>query len=409
MNNKTMLLNVFISLISITFSAFPNLENKPLKSSEWVHVENSDTQTNLEQALQIKTHPFKLGIISANDGTWKLGNIENNIKSYNPHEIEVFFINQPNHYGLIAQRIFQYVGPDKQGDKYIVLVAVHGTGSNFKSFGADSSQAMSKDIYIFAKLLAHAYKQSVKLISYDWSGALSHSVRQAAGLALGSRLAQEKNRSAIWTMAHSHGCNVVNHAALIVPIDHAIHIASPAIDQTALDGIKNYQTVFNFYSTGDLVQILGSMQTCWHPKRKIVNAVNSDTKLYNIRVKLNKKDLGHGLITHNLIKNLPAIISSVEISYNIYHDLDMELISHDKLPIISIKSELNRVMPGQKEFTQDKNVSEILTSKDQEQKYSSWYGSTKSKKANNWSLFSTDIKHYGSKLVNKLFHNAQTK
>jgi len=367
MNNKTMLLNVFISLISITFSAFPNLENKPLKSSEWVHVENSDTQTNLEQALQIKTHPFKLGIISANDGTWKLGNIENNIKSYNPHEIEVFFINQPNHYGLIAQRIFQYVGPDKQGDKYIVLVAVHGTGSNFKSFGADSSQAMSKDIYIFAKLLAHAYKQSVKLISYDWSGALSHSVRQAAGLALGSRLAQEKNRSAIWTMAHSHGCNVVNHAALIVPIDHAIHIASPAIDQTALDGIKNYQTVFNFYSTGDLVQILGSMQTCWHPKRKIVNAVNSD------------------------------------------RDLDMELISHDKLPIISIKSELNRVMPGQKEFTQDKNVSEILTSKDQEQKYSSWYGSTKSKKANNWSLFSTDIKHYGSKLVNKLFHNAQTK
>ena len=165
----------------------------------------------------------------------------------------------------------------------------------------------------------------------------------------------------VWTIAHSHGCNVVNWAGLEMlkadhklPIDTAIHLASPTpdfeVDKTVLAGIQNPELAFNikkilnFYGSNDCTQVFGSLQSAWTNGRKTRPGTQAECIAYNVRTQLNGYQLNHSTIK-TVLNHLPGLLHAIETYYQCFFDLDVNLIIGEdgvhEYPIVAIRKQSN--------------------------------------------------------------------
>ena len=218
----------------------------------------------------------------------------------------------------------------------IALVCVHGTHSDGASFGGNLEKDTSQNILKFAQMLAVAQQCCVQVITFTWSGDLSLNVRERAGRQLAEIISKD-NYKAIWTIAHSHGCNVVNWAAYQLfelldkpPIDVAILIASPAPDYNHFKNPEDkkpsevlyyFKKIYHFYSTGDGTQLLGSLYSEGSTERRLNTNRESECTIHNIRTQCKGEDANHIDIKY-VIEHLPGLLHAIDTYYTCFFDLD---------------------------------------------------------------------------------------
>ncbi|MGE0009860.1 MAG: hypothetical protein AB7F19_04900 [Candidatus Babeliales bacterium] len=244
----------------------------------------------------------------------------------------------------------------------LALICVHGTYSKDMGFGDKIERKSTHAIIDLAHTLGISYNKSVEIISFAWSGILDIKARKEAGKQLADFLIEKKKAyDLVWTIAHSHGCNVVNWAGLDmlkdghqVPIDTAIHLASPTpdfeVDKGALAEIKhpecafNMKKIFNFFGSNDCAQVFGSLQSAWTSGRKTRPGTQSECIAYNVRTQLNGSQLNHSTIK-TVIKHLPGLLHAAETHYSCFFDLDANLVEQADgtpcYPMVAIRKQSN--------------------------------------------------------------------
>lgn len=210
--------------------------------------------------------------------------------------------------------------------KPIVIFIIHGTfaAGSFEYYKSD--QAFYKNIIDFSEKLSKKNSVPIELISFRWSGHNNSKARQNAGLFLASIFNNFYSGYKIYTIAHSHGCNVVNNASRLlqnVKIDHAIHIACPVRD-VAEEKFRpeNFNRLVQFYSNSDLVGALGAFTTKYITNLKIRKVSQQENKeVYNIRTLIDGSDPGHSNFKDYIVYFLGEILAIVDNIYEFNHDL----------------------------------------------------------------------------------------
>lgn len=263
----------------------------------------------------------------------------------------------------------------------IVLACVHGTFSNSDSFGSDETKKTSNATIDFAKVLSKTYGTAVEMLIFDWSGACNKDAREEAGKVLAAEINRiladdEVAVTQLWSVAHSHGCNVVNNAAAMVKevsnrvFDVGVQIASPEPEMAFVDTDTyespsaevqtkrlnaqcfNFKKIYHFYGLGDFTQAAGSMQSQKTLGRKFPFRINQDHKVYNIHIKREREEANHVNIKLWVMQNLPALIHAIDTHYVGHLDLDACVFEDPiKYPLVAIRnkdvdaSEVLDVMP----------------------------------------------------------------
>ncbi len=241
-----------------------------------------------------------------------------------------------------------------QSNGKVVLVSVHGTFATPNAFGLDDNRLTTQQILRLAQTLALAHNKPVELLIFKWSGKLDQGDRINAGETLAGwlqpRVLHDKDISEIWTIAHSHGCNVVNNMADRLkelapnrPIDVGIQIASPKLDKplfdpeniTDEDMLKqyNFNNLYHFYSTGDNIQVGGSLEESpyrglfslsYYADRKLPMPILTDNerKVYNIRIQDGNFEPDHILIKIPVLANITDLLFITDTQYSGFWDLD---------------------------------------------------------------------------------------
>ncbi len=261
---------------------------------------------------------------------------------------------QYNNYRLRHKRI----RPSALSRGRILLVCIHGTWSNDASFGGKDNEP-TQHIKYFGHVLAQVYDCSVDIISFTWSGALDINHRQEAAGILAKQLIKtinttENNTNQIWTIAHSHGCNVVNIAAeelknINRTIDVGIHVGSPIQDIKSRempgdvivpeDAILNIKKIYHFYSTSDITQAVGSFETNRRnfERRGAQFNLSGTNRIYNIRIQQDGKELNHINIKLPVFSNLVTLIYEIDTYYSCHFDLDANVFSEGLYPLVAIR------------------------------------------------------------------------
>ena len=242
-------------------------------------------------------------------------------------------------------------GPNKKAAK----LEGSKTWSKDSGFGGDDTYLTTKYIQDFAKVLSCSYGCAVEIVTFSWAGSLGEEYRQEAGQILAKHLKEKLHAQeirGIWTIAHSHGCNVVNHAAEALrsaqrKIDVAFHIASPYQDikqdndQNAqlVDDIDalNIKKIYHFYSPGDITQVAGSWYNGGGLNRKVLPHLSSETMVHNINVLQDGKLLNHTTIKEAVLANLVPFIYEIDAYYRYYTELDANVLQDGSRPLVSIK------------------------------------------------------------------------
>jgi hypothetical protein len=220
-------------------------------------------------------------------------------------------------------------------DKRILLACVHGTASNPDSFGRNLNKELSPEIINFGRFLAQYYNSGVEIIPFKWSGKLSHAERVTAGIALNKyldhtmKINENKNYVHVWTIAHSHGCNVVSTMAQRLKFSYpwlpiaSVHMASP-IAPGETDKVACVDTCYHFYGAHDATQGAGSTlelianqktgQEWWERKIYAPNTTN-------ICMLKDQKNTSHKKIKLCVVKHLPKMLYSIDRWYKPYIDL----------------------------------------------------------------------------------------
>ncbi len=244
----------------------------------------------------------------------------------------------------------------------MALVCVHGTFSNHIGFGDNLERKSTHNIIDLAHTLGLSYAKTVEIVSFAWSGMLDIKARQEAGKQLADFLLSRKEEyDLVWTIAHSHGCNVVNWAGLEMlkahhklPIDTAIHLASVTpdfeADKTVLAEIPdpecayNMKKILNFYGSNDCTQVFGSLQSAWTSGRKTRPGTQAEAIAYNVRTQLNGYQLNHSTIK-TVLEHLPGLLHAIDTYYPCFFDLDANLRSTEdgvpEYPIVAIRKQSN--------------------------------------------------------------------
>ena len=241
----------------------------------------------------------------------------------------------------------------------IILVAVHGTWSDDAGFGGNLIENTSQDILRFADVLAQADDCMVELIIYQWSSAKNIDARKEAGLELANKLkaifehAQHSYPiKSTYLIAHSHGCTTALHASnellnINKKIDYAIFMGSPIPDnqlndvqgimQVTKDKTFNIGKILHFYSTADLTQAIGSVETSRSGLRKTPLYVCPGNLVYNIRLQNDGTEPNHITIKYPVLKYLPELIMILETYYPCFADLEVNTYSDGSLPQMAIR------------------------------------------------------------------------
>ncbi len=256
----------------------------------------------------------------------------------------------------------------------ILLACVHGTFSSEASFGGDETRQTTQGIIKFAQKLAHTFNCSVEIISFKWSGELDQEHRKEAGSMLAQIIKDEVEKGgiqAIWSIAHSFGCAVVNHAAQELQgtrrIDVGVQMAPPITDdissvskQDNLDQLSpkdeafNFKKLYVFYSTDDATAMLGSLSRIngykWiNNGRKWPVRISNDSQVYNVRLQANGQGADHVNIKLFCMLSLPELIANIDAYYPYHYDLDANIFLNDiegkaiamtdEMPLVAIRNE----------------------------------------------------------------------
>ena len=246
-------------------------------------------------------------------------------------------------YKLVTKKI---INNRVNTNKTIVLIVVHGTFVNGNEYGINEDFQISDSLLDFAKKLARDQQCNVGFSTFEWSGALDSADRNEAGTVLAKFITKHAERNQeIWVISHSHGANVLYPAAEQLrewgPITYGITIASPRNDSEEATPVKvtprvvenssaakNIQNHINIYSTGDITQTVGSLQTAlfkgsFNLERRVPFMMNEWHKVWNIRLQDNGCELNHISIIVPAIKILPQLIPVIKKTFAHIHDLDV--------------------------------------------------------------------------------------
>lgn len=235
-----------------------------------------------------------------------------------------------------------------EGQKRIVMFAVHGTWTSAQSMGTNEKKITTRYLYDLAKILSHVHGVTVEIVACEWTGTLSQSARFHAGHNLTHVI---KNVIAshgvdaihsLWSIAHSHGCNVVNYAVRQLQkegyphtIDVAFHTGSPEPDRHALPGKNepyNYNNLYHFYSSMDFTQAMGSGLQYGSFSRKIPFGRTKKGYVYNIRLQDEGQYLNHTTIKASALFNAPGLLHAIQTYYKDYYDLDANVFTDTQNP-----------------------------------------------------------------------------
>ncbi len=294
---------------------------------------------------------------------------------------------QYNGYNLLRRTV---INQNWKNNDRVLLVCVHGTSSDDKSFGADDTMPTTQAIILFAKKLAHVYQSFVDILSFTWSGALTQTARQEAGAVLAKEVLlkelEQHDVHKIWVLGHSYGCAVLHHAAVQMrgkrPIDYGLLIASPIStdilsvcadepefipELVSLNNAFNFKKLYHFYSSDDMTQAFGSIfgnnsgykgrLRKWPVRISYVNNGGS-RRVWNIRLqacikkegqKLLDKGIDHVNIKLFTLLALPEMIALVDTKYPAHFDLEAHVpllkkngaisLLPDKMPLVAIRTE----------------------------------------------------------------------
>lgn len=226
-----------------------------------------------------------------------------------------------------------------------VLVLVHGTFVPNASEYFSLSSALYKDVMNFAQVHAEKNQAPIELISFRWSGWNSSASRRNGALVLANILGNFYPTHEIITIAHSHGCNLVNHLSRILPehmpIEHMIQLATPVREVTD-EQFKpvNFKRLTQFYSTSDLIAAVGSMVINLRNPFMPLQAgsirkfqLQRDRRIVNIRTQINGQEPGHSDIKQ-VVHYLPEILERINSIYHCNSDFDLDVNFNDPDPVI---------------------------------------------------------------------------
>jgi len=227
----------------------------------------------------------------------------------------------------------------------VVIVLVHGTWASRSHAYFNEEHMFYSHIQEFATKYAIRNNCPVELISLRWAGFNSSLARKDGGTVLAQVLNNYYPGIKTLTIAHSHGCNVVNYASrLLAPanrIEHIIHLAAPVRDANEEDfKPRNFDRLTHFYSTSDIVAAGGAL-TQWNlftwggSVRKFMQHPN----VTNVRVQINGSDPGHGNI-----KAIVVYLATIDDRLNNYrfnNDLDLNVDFATAQIQLSIRHELD--------------------------------------------------------------------
>ncbi len=228
--------------------------------------------------------------------------------------------------------------------KSITLIYV--PGSHNESIHGDRKQAplaFENEITVFAKKVALAENAQVNILYYHWNGSIDENERIKAGKTLAETLSKTDS-SQIITLSHSHGGNVVLHAAQALKtskktIDHAVLFGCPFQDRQVNIHENNIGSILNIHSDGDFTAASGSyIGTA--DIRSIVqpNALTTTTSLLkatnnaiNVQIKIDGNDPTHRNTALLGLRNLDKIMQCVRTEYpksqNIIANIDKQKVT----------------------------------------------------------------------------------
>lgn len=205
----------------------------------------------------------------------------------------------------------------------IALMLVHGTIPPWASQNKDffvQGNPVFEAIRSFAQELGDREHALVEVVSLKWGGSNSDASRKTAGgtfaRLLDGRYAEYRK---IYTIAHSHGGNVVNVATNEMSkacIDTMIHLYTPAVakDDSSYQCYQphedKYNRWFNLYSTGDMVQFAGSFQG-WNIFSGGSSRKQSAQNVWNVRMQVDAASPGHTNKVH-VMRNLYDLITKID-------------------------------------------------------------------------------------------------
>lgn len=286
-----------------------------------------------------------------------------------------------------------------------VLFVIHGT------FAARDPQFYSLDDKTFQALKKYAESlgKNVELVSIGWSGDNERTARENTYKYIKLLFDQLYNNRALFTeinfLGYSHGGNIINLLTQDDEFNGKIHniisVYTPIREdyKTNLDAITG--KLYHFYSTGDVVQYMGSFQSAdfsyqsiypWFKKftslptmssagfkggRKVAQEIDNirEQKALNYRVKINGGSPTH-LYIEPIIKYLDAIITETAKLYKYNFDFDLNIDTRNNEIYLAIRREYD---PNLIKQIHDKALEEALkkeqsTSEKVEEQFEEKYG-----------------------------------
>lgn len=232
--------------------------------------------------------------------------------------------------------------------KRTVVVVIHGTFVPDTGDYYDPKATFYQYVREFARVQAERDCSPIEVISLRWTGKNISADRQNGAVYLASVLNNLYADAKIITIAHSHGCNLVNCASRMlspnVLIDHIINIATPVREGNENKFRPlNFKQLTQFYSTGDSIAALGSVTAksalCainpWYKGSTRKYTQRDGCRITNIRTQINGQEVGHvdikGVITY-----LQDILDARDTHYLFNNDLDLNLDEHNGV-LLSIR------------------------------------------------------------------------
>ncbi len=252
-------------------------------------------------------------------------------------------------YGMLAwkapqllgvRRTLLYTPEEIESKEPIALIVVHGTFAAESKEYQNEAQYFFPGVKVYAQKLADEYKAPVRLVFYRWSGYDGHNYRYEAGKHL-AQVIDEHHGHRIITIAHSHGGNVVNYASNHIKgkIDLMIHFGTPVIAGDQSYRPSNFTMLCNFYSSSDLIQLLGATDAhkAWRGAMKmwytplttfrnycLENVGSEAGRVINVSTQINGYDADHSDIK-NIVSEMPAVIRNFTEHYQLHNDFHLNV------------------------------------------------------------------------------------
>ena len=318
--------SMWSKLRSMFFSSSP--QNIADLNDDWIVMENDHQKWDLDNGI---THALSDNNNTAIDCWQKLGKEQFEKSFLSP---EASTSNSP----VRPRCVYRYKPESCNADKKILIVVAHGTWSSKSEQFHHQNDSEFNNILLYAQQEAEQKKTIVDVLSWQWTGDDLDTARTASGQSLALLLNNIKqNYSHVATVAHSHGANIINIASHYTnfDIDRMIHFAVPVVisDDNYLP--NKVKEVFNFYSTGDAVQYLGSINRNLSYVKSLIaygscrkyplEYIQAHRRIYNIRTQVNGANPGHSDLRAPLLSMLPAIIAGIKNNYNYQDDLDINI------------------------------------------------------------------------------------